>query len=813
MNINFEKYTICLASAGCGKTYALVQNYLTKITQLSDINMRILALTFSEKAALEMQMRIKEELFLWKKDKDLKEKVLKDLPYSITTFHSFCANFIKEYGHYYNISADFNIILPYEEQIIVKDLLSEIIIQEINNNNLLIRQLIKKFKLDNTSLSIGLLEQIYNFYTSYKEQGLSIVNLKKNLNINLNKSYEDFKNASENFVLSATKTTKERAVIILNAVKELENFTNLSPIQINLILQSIDKNTKVNFAYRKNIIEQKNNYFADLYEYIIFNYEKEIISIIKKFDKLFLQHKKNHNVLSYNDLLVITKKLLCDSKIRQKFQSTISHVLIDEYQDTSSLQEDIVFLLLTKDTKNFADDERVIKNINENNVSSFFIVGDKKQSIYSFRGAKVNLLDNFTDKFAHICQPVNLSINRRSGKNILDFINLVAKYSLTEQNYQSQEDLLHHNDLTSQCNLWFSDNKDAYYTAALGIKKILQENNQSNITVLLRRIKPASIIKQYLSSLGIACKIIGGEGFFNRHEIIEILSAFKIIFNTFDNHTTLIILRSPFILLKDNDILAIHIFLSASITMQAIKDNLYNLPIENEAKQRLINFLHIIDDISDNFASKPLIFHLHQLLTNTDFLSYYAKDQSQVTANINKLSGMLINKKNPYEILYDLWQQMHNNTKEAQGLNDDNACVTIMTIHQAKGLEFDTVVLPDLESALKPNNDLFTYDEQKGFYMRPKNIVKLLVDKNYLTFNKIIKNKQQEQYQEEARLLYVAMTRAKKHLYFAYSHQSRYRNNLLNLLLRAKKHEEDYFNRLCPTIELKEEKHETSHYS
>lgn len=796
-----NQHTICLASAGCGKTYALVQNYVEKAQELSTKEQNyILALTFSEKAALEMQTRIKSQLLV---------NNMTALN-NITTFHSFCANFIKEYGHYENIFADFSIILPHEEQLIAKDLLSSIILQEIEHNFLL-KQLIKYFKLDNTNLSSGLLEQIYNFYTNYKEQGLSIDKLQKNLSFidcknKLNQAYSNFKIVIDKSILEATKATKYKALGLASCLEQIADYQSLEPAKINLILDNMNNFIKGNFAYKKFIIEEKNYYLACLYQCIMFAYEEEIINIIKKFNELFINYKKTRNLVSYTDLLLITKKLLCNSKVRNNFKPKIAHILVDEYQDTSSLQEDIVFLLLSNEHKDFDKFKNIAFDLDTTNISSFFIVGDKKQSIYSFRGAKVNLLNNLTNKFSD-AQVINLSVNRRSGKNILDLVNLVSKYALKEQNYNLQEDLLAHSLEASFCNLLLSDDKDAYYTAALGVKKLLLTQKPKNITILLRRIKPANLIKQHLQKWGIAVKIIGAEGFFNRHEIIEILCAFKSIFEPLNTHITLTLLRSPFILLSDNDILAIHLFLNDSINIKNLKDNLKSLPIEKDAQDRLINFFSITDNIAACFALKPLVFHMHEMLSNTDFLSYYTSDKEQVMANINKLSGMMSAQNNPYETLYDLWQQMQNNAKESQGLIDVDA-VSIMTIHQAKGLEFDTVILADLESSIKVNKDLFIYDEKEGFFMRPKGVLKALKDNKYLNFTKLIKQKQQEQYAEEARLLYVAMTRAKHHLYFACSDKSRYRNNLLNLLLLAKKHEEAYFNELCPTVKLKEEEYD-----
>ena len=840
MNNLATKYTVYLASAGCGKTYSLVENYLCALFGLNGFEKKkpanILALTFSEKAALEMRLRINERLANWlieQKDplmhlgipvtsEEIK-KVLRSLALgNISTFHGFCAGILREFGHKFNINHNFEILLPHKEQELAKNIIINLILKEIKENNLVIKNLSARFGLDNGFNTVGLIDTIWFFYTNYLENGFSLHNLSKkssleSLKLKLNQAFLELKEAIYNFGASKlNEGNKLRAATIIESLNNLENFNNLTEHDIVNKIINLENSLKGNFApiYRKNIIDKKNNFINILIEVFLYDDEKQIIKIIHNFHEIFSKTKKESNLFSYFDLLIITKNILCeDPLIRSVLKNKIKHILIDEYQDTSSIQEDIIFLLLENinNTDILSMKKPIVDQISIENGSSLFVVGDKKQSIYGFRGAKVSLFDNMLDKMStqnNLFSKKILTTNRRSDNRILALTNMTSKYTLAAQNYGREEDLVGISEHAGQAGIWvIEDNHDFAYVTAVGIYNLITcENKQaSDIVVLLRRIKPASSIKMQLNNFGIKAKIIGGEGFFQRQEIVDILAFFKLLLDPNNSLITLILLRSPFILLTDNEILTINL-LSQSITITTIENNINNLELNTTSKEKLQNFLRLFTTIKLSLGVSNLSNALDLLLNETEFLSYYALDENkeQILANIKKLSGFLsLSHENHWFLIEDLWQQISTNKKEPQALSHSNDdCVSIMTIHQSKGLEFNTVVLADLETNLKSNKSLFIYDEAEGFYIRPKGrAINRIFSKNSSTaFKKILQKNAHNEFLEEARLLYVAMTRAKKNLYFAYSNKPSHKKNLINLLLWAKKHEEENFNNLCPVI-------------
>lgn len=853
---NFHK--IVLASAGTGKTYSLVENYLHAVLGLNLNEPKkpheILALTFTDKAAEEMRLRIAQRLtnLLFSNDpikdvfneKEIKsldaaelKKIIRGLSSSqICTFHSFAANFLRQYGKKFFINHDFAILSPFKESIIAKNILGFLLIEQIKEQNSIIKNLCARYKLENSFLAEGLIESIWKVYNSILEKTYDFSSFHAPQGKNI--IFENFDLLKKSIINAHSAQLTPTAKARLKDVNE--NFLSfeqaLDSLKENLVATKflhLKNSLKGNFAgsVRTSIVDELEKTGVSLYEYFIQDDEFEIVKILQLFHNKFSNYKKDNNFFSYADLLINTVQILKnDFEIKEEINKRFKHIMVDEYQDTSPIQQDLVLLLSSKNS--FCSQDDIMSKSIMDDQKSLFIVGDKKQSIYGFRGAQSSLFDSMLKKLQENEKNFLfdvLNINRRSDKNILAFVNLVASHTLKEQGYSEKENLIANTENCGDIAIWTVENDANFSTiTAQGIKNLIDDKNAiaQDITILVRRIKSAQFIKEELKNLGINSIIVGGEGFFQRQEIVDLIHALKLMIDKTCSLSFAVVLRSPLILLSDNDILAIKIFLDENnrndFSLANVENLIDTIPISNESKNKIKNFTNIINDAKNILGEKNLGYVLNLLLTKTKFLAFYAlgDQKEQVLANIEKFHAMLISSyENPWNLVHDLEKQIKENKREplAKSNAHENA-VQIMTIHQSKGLEFKTLVVTDMESTPPVCKDNILFDEDLKIAIKAKNRLckNFIIDRSepkfFHKFSKIIQKRSSQEAHEQARLLYVALTRAKHNLYFAITKKSLEKKTssktLCNLLLSAKEAKKTEFEQLCPTKVLEENKND-----
>lgn len=417
-----KKYLALKASAGSGKTFALTVRYITLLLLDAKPN-EILTLTFTNKAANEMSERIYKTLLTLGDDdaylnaiiqesnlkkeeilgkKNILVKSFSNANLSIFTIDKFINKILREFCGYVGISDDF-----------------EIKVDDIESLSMRFLQ----------SLSSSQFDTLINFSIYEKKKFNSIFDLFKNL-LEKNETIDivniDVKliNLQKDEVLQKAYKIKEFiqncSIASASAIKAVD-FTKFDELFSKTWL---NKDTASEYSYFKKCAnETLEAYFQEVKTEIALYYKLragyslsklfELYTMFKEFKSTF---NKNKNYLEFNDISNLVYELLSSDKVNNKFlyfrlDSKFSHILMDEFQDTSLLQYKII--------------EPMIKEImsgNENEFKSFFYVGDIKQSIYRFRGGKRELFDYVANDNVLLDVEV-LNTNYRSSENIISFVN------------------------------------------------------------------------------------------------------------------------------------------------------------------------------------------------------------------------------------------------------------------------------------------------------------------------------------------------------------------------------------------------------
>ena len=431
MKTNFKRYLALNASAGTGKTFKLVTRFLS-IILLGEKVQNIYALTFTNKAANEMRERVidiilnpeshNDEIKEISKEVSLTEKEIlkrikenKDLyisEFNITTIDSFSSTILKSFASYVGVNSDF---IPGS-------------ISERNEINGFLKFLKEKEKIGElvffsnlTGKGIeGIIEDLKMISEKEKEVESFFVNFI--LKSKFVYSIDDIKK-QENVVLDILKEMNYLVADLKPSATVVKSFT-ASTIDDVLKKSFINKTTLEYSTYKKVYSEKLDDLFYELKEEVrrYFNMKEDLF--LRKIFELYVEYKestneikKRKNILSFSDIINLSMDAMTDPDLEfMKFRldSKIKHLLIDEFQDTSWTQFEILKPIIDEIVFHAGEDFK-----------SFFIVGDIKQSIYRFRGGNQNLFKKVVSLYS--MKEEFLDINYRSSKNIVDFTNTVFK--------------------------------------------------------------------------------------------------------------------------------------------------------------------------------------------------------------------------------------------------------------------------------------------------------------------------------------------------------------------------------------------------
>ena len=441
------------------------------------------------------------------------------------------------------------------------------------------------------------------------------------------------------------------------------------------------------------------------------------------------------NAVDFGDILLHSYFILINHKdIQETHSNYIQHILIDEFQDTNLLQYDLIKLLL-------------------NNNQNLFCVGDDDQSIYAWRGAKIENIINFPNEFN--CEVVRLTKNYRSnnaileaassvisnnknrlGKNLESYNNEIPEQKINLKSFYSQEEE----------SLWVADNISRKY------------NDQETFGILVRLTAQMRSIEDKLIKYALPYEIIGGPRFFERKEIKDVLSYLKLANSQSDDLSFERIINLPRRGIGEQSIKIIidHSRSNNFSFFESLKDLAQSNKLSPSLLSKTQPFIDLINKISDLINKTSLedlgIFVIEEsgylkMLENEKNKLKKIENESRID-NLKELVNALSEFENLDEFLEHVGLVNENQKKTHQN------SIKLMTLHAAKGLEFDHVYLPGWEEGIFPSSRALEQNSSKSL-------------------------------EEERRLAYVGITRAKYDLNLSYA-SSRYTYGINNYSLPSR---------------------------
>lgn len=439
--------------------------------------------------------------------------------------------------------------------------------------------------------------------------------------------------------------------------------------------------------------------------------------------ELYQAQLKKSDAMDFDDIIFNTVKLLKENEdVRNIYQTQFKYVMVDEYQDTNHAQYVLTSLLADK-----------YKNI--------CVVGDDDQSIYRFRGATIENILSFENHYKG-AKVIRLEENYRSTQNILDGANAVISHNKNRKGKTlftrsgSGDKIVYKTVM--------SESEESQYIIDEIVKNVNNGMKYSDHAILYRMNAQSRNLEVMLTKSGISYRIIGGHRFFDRKEIKDIVSYLAVINNPSDNVRLQRIINVPKRAIGDT-MFANVLEIGAGLGMSAFEvcERADEFQKTSRSASKLMNFTKMIRDFQECIENgMGLNDLLQEVLDVTKYLDYLQEEPETYedrVNNIKELSSMFIKYEeesedaNLSEFLEDVAL-----ISDIDSYNEDEDAVVLMTLHSAKGLEFPVVFIPGMEEGIFPGN-------QSMF--------------------------SEEDLEEERRLAYVGITRAKKKLYLISSQQ------------------------------------------
>ena len=820
-----DRHVSVTAGPGSGKTTVLVERFLHILRQHRDLHIdQIVAITFTNRAANEMRERLRKDL-----ESILNECAEHDRPrwmrYKrtldgaiINTIHGFCARLLREFPVEAAIDPQFLLLDQHDAAILLEASVEETL-----------TELISKGEQSISEIAVGfgrrrLADALSQLYTNVRGQGLQLDQLNA-LTESGHSTADDHAAAlaelgrTMHAFITARKLTpaaeERRAYARSNwpALRELlaDREAPLAEYcsAIETFRQSArPKATSLPFVTRldSQLWGAKKDGVLGLVPQIRFDliakkYALAMIDALTKVERRYREKKNNLAALDFDDLQLRAVGLLNQTAVLQRATQKYRFFLVDEFQDTNNIQRELMHKLAVQSNKARAN---------------LFIVGDRKQSIYGFRGADVEVFQQTTEALLATGgaeQPLHL--NFRSQPPLIKFFNY-----LFLKLFAPHEDLLNEEmeelgfvdfepsneqreardpsplvELLVDTNAPRDDDPRAQKTGAerdakqiaYRITELVRSGvRYHEIALLFRAMTEVSTYESVLRGANIPFQTVQGKGFYERGEINDLIQLLRFLDNKTDELALAAILRSPLAGLSDNGLLALRCAPTIPEVEQGNASRYFNQPrnllyavrrhreiayIEEHDHSQLDGIVSLLEQLIEHKTHYAIAELLRFAVERSEYLTVIAAnfDGAQRIANVQKLFSLAERFEHAgAHLVRDFVRYVEQfeaiGSREGEGQIDDSAdAVRLMTIHQAKGLEFPVVIIPSLHyRALRPQEHWFALDRHHGLTIKmPDGRGKQVTG---CTLDNFRRRARLREYAESIRLLYVAATRAEDRL-------------------------------------------------
>lgn len=784
-----------LAGAGSGKTYVLMKRFVQILRADLSVNpTNIVAITFTRKAADEIKGRVRQAVgeCVEQAQTDLErlrwqEHLQKVESAPISTIHSLCSRILRDNPVETQLDPEFTILEDFEAQDFFKETLQQYLRKNIKENAAL-RRLVQTYGVNSfvnqvTALGDKLSELVRedNLAEPYLKAKEELPALQQKLFAALREVIE-----AREALGAKTKgrqTLTEAAGLLDEMQKQLlAPEPDCSLLDASGVVKVSGKALAAELTNLKNLRQELNNVLlnakgCDLVQ--------DWLAVLQEFYACLSARKQENNVLFNDDLdLLAIEHLQKNEALRQKYQERYKYIMVDEFQDTNERQRQLIYLLCGNKL---------------DNTNNLFIVGDVKQSIYRFRHADVSVFNRVKEDIAQNAgKNLGMKTNFRSTQSIVESCNTAfcqlmdlpkeeiclehhegantggAKVCLLQVPYKSKDD-----ELGAKEDKW---QKEAQAIAAYLQQELPKVEPQlrpgASKAILLRAMTHCEILRQTLQGYGINCVVVKGKGFYEQQEVLDILNLLAALHNRYASLELAGALRSNYFGLDDATLT--QLFWQTENdkplwdVLQAVGSGELQLNLQPEQQALAMHAaerLRSLRQAAALMALPELFAQLWDELKPEFVLSQQENGPSKL-ANVKKLRRLAqqycqTKQASLAEWLPNVKDLRASSSKEPAATVQADDALQIMTIHNSKGLEFDLVILPQLDKSVKGDTASIKYLPGKE---GEQGLLGIKVpDKEMQLQNsgvyELAKARDSELEEEESRrLLYVAMTRAQKQL-------------------------------------------------
>ena len=791
-----------VAGPGSGKTTVLVE-YFRRLVAAGADPLRILAITFTEKAAGNMRTRLAAA---FRDDAAIRPRLERAW---VSTVHGFCARLLKENAVFAGIDPEFNVADEREswrlQQDSLADALSGMLAEHRGPMRALIRGL-SSYEFEEGVLSAydamrGAGVRVAELASYTVPPGVTVADIRDTLRAIRREGLTGW-NHMQREQLAAAIEGAERIVTAGGPLRALEAIESFSC--------NLNKCKRGNNAY--NLLKRMRAQIDEAqYALITEHYTAEretLFEILRRFDRTYRERKRAAGVLDFSDLEEFTVRLLeGHADTRERVRAQFDHILMDEFQDTNGQQARLMRLVRAADR--------------------FYAVGDVNQSIFGFRHAEpegferyqeevaetggrlVELTDNFRSRAAVLSAVETISggaagivdrplVARRTfGTPRAVCVEVLSAASLAvEARWVARRivELAGGTELAAGAELATGAELAAGGELAGGGELPAEGFAMRDFAVLVRNTEVIGEFTAAFDEAGIPYVVNRGKGFYETREVNDLAHLLRVIANPRDEISLAAVLRSPLVGASDEALLGLK-FMGENPGVQNLGAQLMRLSPDIAAdiaaefapadRRKLIDFR---DRLRGWRARREYVTFDRLLMEAMDQCGYRPEAGARGAANIEKFLAQAreaSRRKSLDEFVEEVSRVRASNPREPDAPVDDVAnAVKVMTVHSAKGLEFPVVFVAALHKGVESNPPVVAFSRRYGLGARWRNPAKR-EDKDDLYQHALREEWRKREQEESDRLLYVAMTRAEEHLVLSFSARRQWARDVADKLQLA----------------------------
>lgn len=880
-----DKNVSVTAGAGSGKTTILVERYLKIILEQRIDVRRVLAITFTEKAAAEMTERVSAMLRerLARETNPARRARLLDLrerlnSAQISTIHAFCARILREFPVASGIDPDFSVLSEFQQELFVNEAMEEVF-SELDQQTLETPYSREDWKELLRQVPVALLKQalaaalphpyeMKQLRQRFAEQSdHQLLGRLQELFFRRLESALDTRNllaAALPLMAQIDAAPVSRAALTgrgQQAFALIEKFLSLQSPEtdpVNFWQQCLDlsqlmvtsegqpfkipsgigKKEDLGEAYEP--VKQLSEAIHPLARFagegftavpgrvdsLCLDALRKILFLHEQVEARYREKKEERGMLDFEDLQWLALEMLKEHPtVRNTLRNRYRYVMVDEFQDTNDLQWDIISLLGELEGELQPD--------------KFFVVGDPKQSIYGFRNADVRVFQRVKDVFAGKhpdpeAYPGNVVLEEsfRFLPSLNDFVNFLFgkilqkepenPFAVGYERLSTRREaldpgrielaLLHKDEIKNRP----AASQEDYIASA--IRDLLENAGAENGAKVYRRrqgreephpIRPGDVavliprrthlleLESKLRQYGIPFKTVGGVGFYRRQEIFDVYHLLRLLDNPDDDLAFAAVLRSPFAGISDPGLFYLSLqkrfYESYRQTLAKIEDF---SPFPGPDRRQLSLFREQLSRWENRRDRLSLSRLLGEIFDESFYRTTVAAEWNgeQLLANLDKIVEMAREyEQSGFMSLGDFIDSLHQTITldpregEAQIALEDEGTVKIMTVHQAKGLEFPVVFCPYLQQTPRGESAKARFDSDEGLALKIRDPQNGYKETAPFLYEWIDYRQRQKQLAELRRLFYVSVTRARDRVYLvgSYAGSDLEKENCLGWAARA----------------------------